>query len=163
MDMVDQNKDMSVIRLYGVTAESNSVTIHVYNFKPYFYIQIPNSMEIDESHMEDLRKYFNNKLVYPGIERCEWVLKKSIMHYSDKLTRFVKVTASLTKHITHLRQMVEKGLSWSNDQFWNTTYESSVPHGLRFMIDNDMVGMSWITLNPGEYSIRPVAYKRCTT
>ena len=31
------------------------------------------------------------------------------------------------------------------------------------MIDNDMVGMSWITLNPTEYSIRPKAYKRCTT
>ena len=115
MDMVENSRDLSIIRLYGVTSESNSVTIHVHNFKPYFFIQIPNSMEIDEKEMEDLRKYFNNKLVSPGIEKCEWVLKKSIMHYTDKLTRFVKVTATLTKHISQLRQMIEKGLSWSND------------------------------------------------
>lgn len=57
--------------------------------------------------------------------------------------------------------MIEKGLSWSNDQFWNTTYESSVPHPLRFMIDNKMVGMCWITLKHGQYSFRPRPYKKC--
>jgi DNA polymerase delta subunit 1 len=38
-----------------------------------------------------------------------------------------------------------------------------VPHGLRFMIDNDMVGMSWITMKAQDYQIRPKDHKRCTT
>jgi len=59
--------------------------------------------------------------------------------------------------------MVEKGLSWANDQFWNTTYESSVPFSLRFMIDNGIVGMSWITLPKDKYQMRPRQFKKCST
>ena len=58
--------------------------------------------------------------------------------------------------------MVEKGLAYNNDQFWNTTYESSMPQALRFMVDNNIVGMSWITLKAGTYHIRPRAQKKCT-
>jgi DNA polymerase elongation subunit (family B) len=68
---MDTTRDVSVSRLYGITADGNSVAIHAFNFKPYFYIQIPNSMDIDESHMEDLKKYFNTKLQNGGIENCE--------------------------------------------------------------------------------------------
>jgi hypothetical protein len=60
-------------------------------------------MEIDASHMPDILKYFNSKLVFPGIEACEFTLKKSIMHYTEKKTRFIKVTATLSKYITHLK------------------------------------------------------------
>ena len=96
---LDHSRDVSINRLYGVTREGNSVTIHAFNFKPYFYIQIPNSMDISEEHMSDLVKYFNSKLTHQGIEMCEFVLKKSIMHYSNKQHRFVKVTATLPKYI----------------------------------------------------------------
>ena len=61
---------------------------------------------------------------------------KSIMHYHDKPSRFIKVTASLHKHISQLRAHIEKGMNWADDQFWNTTFESSVPSALRFMVDN---------------------------
>ena len=59
--------------------------------------------------------------------------------------------------------MVEKGLAYNDDQFWETTYESSVPQALRFMIDNEIVGMSWITLKAGTYQMRPKNLKRCNT
>jgi DNA polymerase delta subunit 1 len=35
-----------------------------------------------------------------------------------------------------------------------TTFESDLPYPLRFMIDCKIVGMSWIRLNPGKYTIR---------
>jgi hypothetical protein len=72
-------------------------------------------MEIDESHMPDVKKYLNSKLGHQGVERCDWELKKSIMHFTYKPTRFIKVTCTLPKHINQLKQLVEKGLSWSND------------------------------------------------
>ena len=37
------------------------------------------------------------------------------MHYNDKLTRFVKVTATLPKYIHQLKAFVEKGFGWNND------------------------------------------------
>lgn len=66
----------------------------------------------------------------------------------------------MPKHIAHLRAYVEKGLSFNGSTFWTTTYESNLPHSLRFMVDNKMVGMAWIELPKGEYSVRPKSFKR---
>jgi DNA polymerase delta subunit 1 len=43
------------------------------------------------------------------------------------------------------------------------TYESNLPYALRFMIDNSVVGMSWIKIRPGSYKIRPHTDKLCNT
>lgn len=37
-----------------------------------------------------------------------------------------------------------------------------MPHSLRFMIDNDMVGMSWVDVLAGTYTVRPKSYKKTT-
>ena len=105
----------------------------------------------------------NTKLSTPGVEKIEIVQRRSIMHYTDKMARFLKVTCTLPKHVNAIRTMVEKGMSWANDQFWNITYESSVPHGLRFMIDNKLVGMSWVRLPASTFRLRPKNSKRCTS
>lgn len=96
---IEQGRDLSIFRLYGVTEAGNSVVVHAFNFKSYFYIQIPNSMEIDNSHMDDVMKYLNSKLATQGVEMCQFVLSRSIMHFADKPTRFIKVTCTLPKHV----------------------------------------------------------------
>ena len=40
--------------------------------------------------------------------------------------------------------------------FSEVTYESNVPFGLRYMIDNDMSGMSWINVEQNHYKVRNV-------
>ncbi len=37
-----------------------------------------------------------------------------------------------------------------------------MPHSLRFMIDNDMVGMSWVDVLAGTYMVRPKSHKKTT-
>lgn len=34
----EQGKEISIIRLYGVNEKGNSMAIHIFNFRPYFYI-----------------------------------------------------------------------------------------------------------------------------
>ena len=51
-------------------------------------------------------------------------------------------------------------MTYNGATFWVTTYESNLPHALRFMIDNGIVGMSWIELKKGTYSMRPTEYKK---
>ena len=36
-----KKKRRLVLRGYGVTKEGYSISIHIFNFKPYFYIKIP--------------------------------------------------------------------------------------------------------------------------
>ena len=38
-----------------------------------------------------------------------------------------------------------------------------MPHSLRFMIDNDMVGMSWLDIKHGNYGIRARNQKKTTS
>ena len=38
--------------------------------------------------------------------------------------------------------------------FPNTSYESNMPFALRFMIDKNIVGMNWLKLPAGSFTIR---------
>lgn len=58
----DLSQDVSVVRLYGVNAAGNSIAVHVFNFRPYFYIQVPVTMTIEEKDLPELIKLLNLKL-----------------------------------------------------------------------------------------------------
>ena len=61
------------------------------------------------------------------VTECELMDRKSIMHYSDRPTKFVKVYTQLPRYISQLRAFVEKGMNFHNQTFWSTTYESNLP------------------------------------
>ncbi|KAF1740555.1 hypothetical protein MXB_1803, partial [Myxobolus squamalis] len=47
----------SVLRLYGVTSDGNTMLVHIYGFKPYFYLKAPSSF--DAKYIEDLKITLN--------------------------------------------------------------------------------------------------------
>ena len=52
-------------------------------------------MALKESHMTELRTLLNSKLCTPGgmqvVTECELLDRRSIMHYSERPGKFVKV------------------------------------------------------------------------
>ena len=90
----------------------------------------------------------------------EIVTRKSVMNYTERTSKFVKVSTHFPKYVPQLRQHIEKGVVFAGSTFWTTTYESNLPHSLRFMIDNEMVGMSWLDIKRGSYGIRSKSQKR---
>ena len=59
----------------------------------------------------------------------------------------MKIYVNIPKNINQMRQVFEKGdvkFKGNYNFFGVTTYESNMPFALRFMIDNDIVGMQWI-------------------
>jgi DNA polymerase delta subunit 1 len=68
--------------MFGVNEKGNSIVIHVYNFRPYFYIQVPVTMVIMESDLPALKVLLNSKLPNNyGVTGIEIVNKKSVMHF----------------------------------------------------------------------------------
>lgn len=61
-----------------------------------------------------------------------------------------------------MRGVFENGAySYKTKQiFHHVTYESNLPYALRFMIDNEIVGMSWIRVDAGKYRIRAPSMKQ---
>ena len=85
------------------------------------------------------------------------------MFYQEKLTKFLKIYTQLPKNVNALRRHFEtvpmtfKGVKAA---FNNITYESNMPFALRFMIDNDIKGMSWIQVGKGNYKLRDSKLKK---
>lgn len=90
--------------------------------------------------MNELKCLLNSKLQAPGgipvVTECELLERRSIMHYSERPSKFVRVYTQLPRYISQLRAHIEKGLNFHGSTFWSTTYESNLPQSLRFMIDN---------------------------
>ena len=89
-----KENDTCIVRLYGANDKGNSIAVHVYNFRPYFYIQVPVTMNLQDQHMVELQTLLNSKLAVPGViyvTECELLDRRSIMHYSERPSKFVKV------------------------------------------------------------------------
>lgn len=56
-----------------------------------------------------------------------------------------------------MRSVVEKGLTFCGNEnnLSEITYESNMPYALRFMIDNEIGGMTWVKIEKGQWLIRP--------
>jgi DNA polymerase delta subunit 1 len=88
--------------------------------------------------------------------------KESIMGFSGGRTRdFIRISVALPKHVPTCRSILEKGF---NSRFFESgyqTFESNIPFSLRFMIDRDVVGASWIEATPGTYRLRDKKSSTC--
>ena len=71
-----KKKRRLILRGYGITKEGYSVSIHIFNFKPYFYIKIPEDW--DETK-------FNAETAMPPFGRHKILTESEI----DKVVEFV--------------------------------------------------------------------------
>lgn len=67
------------------------------------------------------------------------------MYYRKGMSKFLKIFVHLPKYVAQMRQLFEQNkISYKNEcAFSSVTFESNMPFALRFMIDNDIVGMQW--------------------
>lgn len=50
---------MTIVRMYGVTGKGNSAVAYIYNFRPYFFIQLAFNQIVEASHLPELKRYLN--------------------------------------------------------------------------------------------------------
>ncbi|MCQ2816626.1 MAG: hypothetical protein MJ252_05085 [archaeon] len=158
-----------LIRLYGVTEESHSVCLLVENFYPYFYVKKPkNFIQSDIPALKDkltnIIKSSNPSQNY-FVKDIEIVNKVDLYMYNPDPEPFLKITLYQPKNVSMLRDNFEKGnISLPDiDRFDTMTYESKINFNLRFMLDRDIVGMSWVTIDKQKLKyIRTESYKVST-
>lgn len=147
-----------IIRLFGVNAAGNSVCAHVHNFTSYFYIHIvEKGTTLTSEEIESFRLRLNTLMhARDAVLEIEIVEKYPIVNYQKEKQQFLKVYCSHPQFVSRLRGQVEKGLRLGDkDCLSCVTFESNLPYALRFMIDNEFGGMSWVRIDAGNWSIRP--------
>jgi len=145
-----------VLRMYGVTESGQSVLAHIHGFMPYFYVPCPEGFEDAQIFGESL----DMELAQSGMCRdkvsryvvdCKVVQRSSLMNYiKDEHSSFFMVTVAVPSLVGTSRTMVEKGFALKDNRgFFNaaTSYETSVPFALRFMIDRGIMGGGWVKLD----------------
>lgn len=152
-----------ILRLFGVTADGNSVSCIVHGFYPYLYLEANTRVSLEECEM--IREALNDA-VSDDVKSQNWspeyVLsvepteKMNIYGYRTTKSQYLKVTTMIPKHVPIVKRLVEKNQiqvdSIPGLRFQKTTFESSLVFVTRFMTDVKIDCGGWISIKQGHYS-----------
>ncbi|KAM0756294.1 hypothetical protein T439DRAFT_308756 [Meredithblackwellia eburnea MCA 4105] len=151
------------IRAFGITKEGHSVLMHAKGFLPYFWVAAPRDFTNADCH--PLMEHLNGNL-FQGMKPVSSIVvhnKRSLWGYKgDHASPFLKITVGDLRSYPKVRGAFERGEVTFRQLFDGsalTTYESNIAYTLRFMIDHHIVGMNWIELPAGKYTIRTATQK----
>ena len=161
------NNDRPIIRMYGVTADGNSILCHVHGFLPYMYFYCPQSFT--ENDIIPFKRWLNNRLENSGVtvELCEITKRKNIYGYAgDEMRRFIKISINNPWKMRELSDAIKNGrwIRGENERIIyhdGTLFESRLEFELRFMIDHDITGANWVELSPNSYRFRDNVVSHC--
>uniref|UniRef100_A0A8D8ACP3 DNA polymerase n=1 Tax=Culex pipiens TaxID=7175 RepID=A0A8D8ACP3_CULPI len=153
-----------VMRMFGITQEGNSVCAHVHGFTPYLYVAAPRGFgkshlaefrtALDKSVLNDMRS--NKENVQEAVLDVELVERQSIMGYNgEEKFSFIRVTVALPRLLAAVKRLLEKEQMMPSMDFQDCrVYESNIDFDIRFMVDTNVVGCSWIEIPEGKWRIR---------
>ena len=165
-----------IIRIYGVNEAGNSVAVFIHGFTAYAHFALPRGCTLNSSDdnlgmiRQSIEDSLKAKLTGQGKDQqcCLGVQyvqnKSSIMGYDPAHTAFLKVYVSLPNMIPKLKSVMEEGMilpgvldgngNELSESVLLAPYECNVPYVMRYMIDFDITGASWLTLPKGSYGLR---------
>ncbi|KAF8801312.1 hypothetical protein BYT27DRAFT_7198397 [Phlegmacium glaucopus] len=151
-----------LLRMFGVTEAGHSVLATVTDFLPYFYVSYPRGLT--DGDLGSLRQYLNNLTGDNEniVRKIERVSKRSLWGYrGDEWVPFLKLTINNASNVPKVRGIFERGeCAYQGFDGITPTYESNMPFILRFMIDTKIVGMNWVEIPAGKYSIAHPDFRR---
>nr|XP_018906217.1 PREDICTED: DNA polymerase delta catalytic subunit isoform X1 [Bemisia tabaci] len=162
-----------IFRIFGITMEGNSVCAHVHGFSPYFFVTAPAGF--NESHCRPFKDALNRTILNDmrgnksGIQEAvlmvEIVRKQTMFGYwGDEVKDFLKITVALPRLIAAGKRLLEKEAvfpSFPNHAY--KAFESNIDFDIRFMVDKNIVGCSWVELGKGTWQRRPHSDLRVTS
>ena len=152
VDVSTINNDTNHVYIFGRTSEGKTACIVIVDFCPYLYISMPSDV------------WDANKTVQTSCVLTEFVQtrarnaatasvlvtqtqKYDLCNAECGLGDYLCLTVPTPDLVTFLRRSFERNEAPPlGDGRKIQTYESNVPHILRFMIDARMRGMSWLTV-----------------
>lgn len=171
---IDYRERAPVIRLWGVTAQGQSVLVEDRSFRPYFYAIIRTEEETTGLRLR-LEQYLKERFHTTTVARKkatlaegeEWRAPRPLDEYVLSMTpepgvsmdgyhppgkeadRFVKITVAYPKHVAAARDALEQSVFGKR----YVTFEGNVPFELRYMIDQKIRGCQWLRLEADSFRV----------
>jgi len=150
----------ATVKLFGVTEQGHSVLLHVTDFLHYLYVAAPFSFT--KNDCESFKAYLETKMAQhqPAVYSVQMVLRENLFGFQgNQKSPYLKITVTDPKFINRLRTTIEQGNAnykglWKAAEGGILTFDS-IQYVLRFMIDTDIKGMSWVSVDSGKYHTIP--------
>ncbi|KAI3323044.1 DNA polymerase delta catalytic subunit [Xylariaceae sp. AK1471] len=159
------NGGRPTVKLFGVTENGHSVMLHVTDFKHYLYVAAPVSFTPKDC--DSFKAYLETRLAQrqPAIHSCQVVLRENIYGFQGNTqSPYIKVTVTDHKFIARVRTMIENGEAnwkglWKGADGGVMTFDN-LQYVLRFMVDGQIPGMSWVEAPPKKYRLLTEAHRQ---
>lgn len=150
----------ATVKLFGVTEQGHSVLLHVTDFLHYLYVAAPVSFT--KNDCEPFKAYLETKMAQhqPAIYSVQMVLRENLFGFQgNQKSPYLKITVTDPKFINRLRTTIEQGNAnykglWKAAEGGILTFDN-IQYVLRFMIDTDIKGMSWVSVDSSKYHMIP--------
>lgn len=152
------------MRMYGVTMEGNSICCHVHGFVPYLYVSAPSGFTNADCHafkiglnktvLADMRS--NPENIQEAVLEVSLVEKKNLYGYTgDSTSLFIRISVVFPKMIAATKRLLEREIIMEKFDFQDCrTFETNIDFDIRFMVDTNVVGCSWIELPARKWRLR---------
>jgi len=151
-----------VMRVFGVTAEGNSICCHLHGFHPYLYVPAPTGFEKD--HLAGFRKSLNAALI-ADLKNNSYNIVEAVLHMEmsfktnvygfqgNKKSPYIKITLAIPRLVAAAKRLMEKGdvsIPGLGSQTMKA-FEANIDFEIRFMADAQIVGCNWLELPVGTW------------
>ena len=153
-----KKKKRLALRGYGVTDKGQSISIHIFNFRNYFYVKIPQSWT--ESTFRSFKNACMNEIpeyLHDGLHEFIMVYRKDFYGFTNnKLFKFAYLSFKNQrcyygfKRLFNEKKIYMKKLKLEVDLSKNL-YETKVPPLLRFFHTNNLNPSSWMKIEEKKY------------
>ena len=162
----------AIIQMFGITEQGHSVLLRVHHFYHYFYVPVRPGVEPSNLITAVHNKLWTQNLVPKNkkvVQNIEIVTKRSIMNYvpGNPELDFYKITLLNPSFMKDVSQVLRSGglqvLGSKNELVTMPemlTYDATLDFILRFMIEVDLVGCSWLTIPPNKYTLATTGSKK---
>jgi DNA polymerase elongation subunit (family B) len=161
-----------VIDVVGVGPNGETTVLHITEFKPYFFIQLP-PVNITNGRVQALIDYFqNNEMCLPrGMKNELLVSECRVEHYYkfhgyqwETKTPFLRLVFHSNRACKKLARQIEKGCilpkrlfsdlpSATSNYHYFPLFESNTEATIRFLHDRNLNPSGWIRVNALEYQL----------
>ena len=156
------------IKAYGVTQRGFSVCVHIKNFKPYFFLKLPNNW-----NSRHFKKLISKLKMMVGTYNASLLCRAEIVHKKEfygftnnELFRFAKFTFHNKSGFYNFQKVLtDKTIRIPtlnlNHNFKNDLYESKIDPMLRFFHEMNIQPCGWLRIPQKEYIINSPTKSRC--
>jgi DNA polymerase elongation subunit (family B) len=139
------------IQLFGINEKRETYSVFVENFKPYFYVKIPNMW--DENERRKFEQYINTRLGNVQIKKSILTRFKKLYGFDGgKKHNFIKLIFDNQMTFNRVKSfwfrdgtLISGGIKFNKS--FVELYEAQIPPLLRFFHENEISPSGWISID----------------